>query len=314
VLALALLFGLEGKNEARAVSLSTTTTNLQAAAFCAALRRFYAAGGFFRSSPIGMALPAKGPAADLPMLTAPLARRNEDGAPAYPHEIHAITDTAEPHALIRNALTAQQDQSAIVVLAGPATNLVMALDLPGVPDLVARKVRYLVVMGGAFPEGGPEPHIRADVDSAKELFAGWPTPVVAVGQEVGRELPYPASSIERDFAWAPAHPVVDAYRAFRAMPYDAPGWDLTAVLYAVRPQESYFALSEPGTVRVLDDGRTGFAPAPAGKHRHLIFDPAQKERVIKTWTELVSTKPVPRRPRFGTQQQEQKKPPEAAKK
>jgi hypothetical protein len=121
---------------------------------------------------------------------------------------------------------------------------------------------------------------------------------VASGQEVGETLVFPASSIEKDFAWSANHPVVDAYRASKAMPYDAPIWDMTAALYAVRPQEGYFELSAPGTISVLDDGRTRFTPSPEGKHRYFILVPAQKERIIRTFVEIASAKPVPKQPRF----------------
>jgi hypothetical protein len=163
-------------------------------------------------------------------------------------------------------------------------------------------VRFLSVVAGAYPDGQPEFNVKADILAAKKLFAEWPTPIVASGHEVGEALPFPASSIDKDFAWSPAHPVVDAYRAYKPMPYDAPTWDMTAVLYAVRPQEGYFKLSSPGTISVLDDGRTKFAPSPEGKHRYLILDPAQKERIIKTYTEIASAKPVPRQPRFRPKQ------------
>jgi hypothetical protein len=100
------------------------------------------------------------------------------------------------------------------------------------------------------------------------------------------------------------------------MPYDTPTWDMTAVLYAVRPKEGYFKLSDPGTITVSDDGRTMFTASPDGKHQYLILDPAQKERIISTFVEISSAKPVPRqRVRPPQQQQEKKisppKPPEA---
>ena len=113
----------------------------------------------------------------------------------------------------------------------------------------------------------------SDIAAARKLFAEWPTPVVAVGSEVGDALPYPGASIEKDFAWSPAHPVVDAYRALKPMPYDAPASALAAVLHAVHPEDGYFTLSDPGTITVQDDGRTRFTPAADGRHRYLIVDP-----------------------------------------
>jgi inosine-uridine nucleoside N-ribohydrolase len=305
-LALALLYGFDGKNEARVVSVSVSKPNLKAAAFCEAIGRFYAGavssgfGGFGRTLPIGLASDGK-MAEDTPMLTVPLSKRNAQDAPVYEHGIHNLNDTAEVAALIRNAFTAQYDQNAIVVLAGPATNLVKVLDLPGAKDLIAHKVRFLSVVAGSYPDGRPEFNIKTDIPAARKLFAEWPTPIVATGREVGEALLFPASSIEKDFAWSPAHPVVDAYRAYKAMPYDTPTWDMAAVLYAVRPQEGYFKLSSPGTIGVLDDGGAKFTPSPDGKHRYLILDPAQKERILKTYTEIASAKPVPRQPRFRQQ-------------
>ena len=67
----------------------------------------------------------------------------------------------------------------------------------------------------------------------------------------------------------------------------------------MRPQEGYFKLSEPGTILVSDDGRASFTPSANGKHRNLIFDPAQKEKVLAAFVELASTHPVPRRGRRG---------------
>jgi len=152
---------------------------------------------------------------------------------------------------------------------------------------------------GSSPTGAPDSSITADVAAAKRLFAEWPTPIVAVGSEVGEALPYPGASIEKDFAWSPAHPVVDAYRAYKAMPYDAPSPALAAVLHAALPDEGYFTLSEPGTISVHDEGRTRFAPQADGKHRYLIVDPAQKARVLTEYTSLVTAPPAPRPGRRG---------------
>src|SRR5262249_10919522 len=150
------------------------------------------------------------------------------------------------------------------------TNLVKILDLPGVKQLVAHKVRYLAIACGAYPDGEPELNIKADIPAARKLFAEWPTPIIAAGREVGEALRYPAASIERDFAWSPAHPIVDAYRAYRPMPYDASAPAMAAVLHAIRPKEEYFRLSSAGIIAVLDDGRAKFTPSGQGQHRYLI--------------------------------------------
>jgi len=224
---------------------------------------------------------------DSPMLSAALSKNT------YPHDIRTVNDTADVAPLIRNALTAQHDQNAIVVLTGPATNLAKVLDLRGNRELIASKVRFLAIAAGAYPDGAPETQITSDTPAARKLFAEWPTPIVASGYEVGEPLRFPAVAIEKDFAWAPHHPIVDVYRAHKPMPYDAPTWAMSAMLYAVRPQEGYFKLSDPGTISVLDDGRTRFTASADGKHRYLILDPAQKDRILQTYTEVASAKPEP---------------------
>ena len=127
--------------------------------------------------------------------------------------------------------------------------------------------------------------IKSDVAAARRLFAEWPTPIVAVGSEVGDALPYPGASIEKDFAWSPVHPVVDAYRAVQADALRRAGVRAGRGALCRAPDDGYFKLSDPGTISVLDDGRTRFTPAADGKHRYLIVDPAQKERVTSLYTD-----------------------------
>jgi hypothetical protein len=283
VLALAMLHGFDGKEEARIAAVTISTPSLEAAQFCDAVRAFYAsattgmAAIFAHHMPVGLA--DGKPAASLPLWSAPLAN-NETS-------VKNLNDTAEVTTLIRNSLMAYDDQNAAVVLSGPATDLAQLLDMYGVRDLIARKVKVLCVV--------EEAGVAADIASARKVFAEWPGPIVAVGREIGAALPFPAESIERDFAWSPAHPVVEAYRAYKPMPYDAPSGAMAALLYAVRDKEGYFRLSPAGTIAVLPDGRTTLTESDGGKHHYLVLDPDQKERIIQTYIEMASMKPIPRK-------------------
>ncbi len=291
-LALAMLYGLQGKNTVRLISVSVNKPNLKAAEYCDVVTRFYMGepGGFFAPTPIGLTLaPRMDP--DPAMVVAPLARQNAEGKPQYSCGIAKLNETADPVAQIRNALTSQFDQNAVVVLKGPATNLAGVLELPGARELVARKAKLLVVTDFA-----------RDATAARKVLAGWPTPIVYAPAEVGDALPFPGASIEKDFAWSPAHPVVDAYRAYKPMPYDAPSWAMTAVLHAARPAEPDFKLSDPGTLSVSAAGAVQFTSAPQGKHRQLVYDPDQKDKIIQTYVELASAKPTGRPARFRPKQ------------
>jgi hypothetical protein len=284
-LALAVLYGLQARSESRVVSVTTSKPALSSAIFGDILVRFYTGepGGFFVPQPIGMS--TAGPAAaDTPLVSAVLAKE-------YSRGIKKLNDTADPVATIRNALSAQFDQNAAVVLAGPAANLAGVLALPGARDLIARKVKLLCVAGWRGGAGA------ADPASARKLFAEWPSPIVAVPKETGDALAFPAAAMDKELAWTPNHPIVDAWKAAGAK--DAPSWAMAAALHAVRPQETYFQLSDPGTIGAADDGRSTFTPSPGGKHRNLLVNPDAKDKAIAAYLELASTKQVPRRGRRG---------------
>jgi hypothetical protein len=302
MLAVAMLNGLTAKTEARRISLSVSQPSLISAQLADVIATFYRgrpaggpAGGVGAITEGMIGMPeGRGPADDKAALGALLAKKAADGTPLYTSTISGLVNTAESAILIRNLLLAQHDGNAAIVLAGPATGVVRLLGLYRSGPQITAKCKQLVVAAGSFPAGPPEATIKSDLAAARKLFAEWTTPIVAVGSEVGDALPYPGSSIEKDFAWAPAHPIVDAYRALKPMPYDAPAAALAAVLYAVHPDDDYFKVSDPGTISVLDDGRTRFTPGPEGTHRYVIVDPAQKERIITLYTAMVSAAPAPR--------------------
>jgi hypothetical protein len=257
VLALAQLLSYQSRQEVRLTSVSTSANNLKTAAFCDLMVRTYGA-----SLPIGMAVNVPASTTVPPMLSTVLAKTTPEGKPAYNRVVERLNDTADPVALIRNALTAQQDQNSVVVLAGPPLNLLGLLALPEGKKLIQKKVRALVVAGSA---------------DAK-LLGEWPGPAIVAGREIGEALPFPGACIEEDFTWAPSHPVVDAYRAAKAMPYDAAATAMAAVLYARHPEEGYFKLSDS-----------------QGNRRQLLADMNQKERVIQAYRQTVGSKPPERR-------------------
>ncbi len=146
VLALSVLFGLEDAREAKVASVSTTRDDLRVAAFCDVVARFLGGAGAARMPlPIGCPATAKSAGTVGPMVAAVLDKQAADGKPAYARGIEKLNDTADAAALIRNAVSAQQPLNGVVMLAGPATNLAQVLALPGASELIAKRVRALVV-------------------------------------------------------------------------------------------------------------------------------------------------------------------------
>ena len=257
VLALAMLFGFAALQQVRVPSVSTSRYNLKTAAFLDVVARFFAAdlAGDFVSNkiplPIGMHSAGRPSDAVAPMLSAALTKAGADGAPVYPRGIEKLNDTADPVALMRNALSGQQDQNGAIILAGQPANLLGIMANPDAKMWPAKKVRVLSIAAGRFTEGPADPVIRADIAGFRKLLAEWPTRIVMAGSELNEALPFPGSSLDAVASWAPNHPVVDAYRAHKPMPYDAPSQALAAVLSTVNPADNYFTL--PGSTTAAHD-------------------------------------------------------------
>lgn len=311
LLALALLNGLSAKQEARRISLSVSRPSLNAARLADVIAEFYPilplGAGF---STVGM-LDGAVPRDDAPALARLLAAKAPDGAPLYETRVERYIDTADNATLMRNLLLAQHDENAIVVLAGPATGVARLLALHGARAQIAAKVKLLVVAAGAYPAGNAEAAIAADVAAARRVFAEWPTPVLAVGSEVGEAVRLPLAKLVEGTAWSSAHPITAACRALAAAAPDVPTTAAAGVLHALRPDDGALIASPPGTISVLDDGRTRFVASPGGRHRYLSVHPAQRERLLATYASLASEPPAPRPVRKGPPMANAGAPPDA---
>jgi purine nucleosidase len=271
-LALAVIHALESRGEAKLLAVTITKDNRYAAPYIDIVDTFYGRP----QVPIGVVKNGKTPE-DSAMIRVPVesnkyARRG--GAPGDAVEV------------LRKALGGAADGSVVIAQVGFSTNLARLLAADR--ELVARKVKLLSVMAGAFPTGPPEYNVKTDIPSAQKVFEEWPTPIVFSGFEIGKALLFPATAVEHGFTWVKDHPVADAYRAYMKMPYDRPTWDLTAVLYGVRPDAGYFGLSAPGRVTVDEKGVTHFAEVAGGRHRYLLL--GDKGRALEALV-LLATQP-----------------------
>ena len=282
-LALAMLHAMESRGECRLLGVTVTKDNPWAPVFVDLVNTFYGRGQI----PVGMVKGGVTPEGS-PMIQAPAERRRADGTLVYPRRLASGAEAPEAVGLLRRLLAAEKDGSVVIVQVGFSTNLARLLDAPADVDLVKRKVKLLSVMAGNFVEPKPEFNVEKDTASARKLFDQWPGEIVASGYEIGDAMKFPAARIEKDFAWAPDHPVVDAYRAYMKMPYDRQTWDLTAVLYAVRPGGGYFELSSPGRITADDAGRTSFRADAAGKHRYLVLPELLRARTLECMVGLAS--------------------------
>jgi inosine-uridine nucleoside N-ribohydrolase len=212
----------------------------------------------------------------------------------YPRR--SIADSLpEGYKLLRRLLAKAPDQSVVLVVVGPETNIARLLQstsdehsqLNGV-ELVKQKVKLVSVMGGMYTHefDFPEWNIVQDLEAAKILFAQCPVPLVASGFEIGDKFRYPANSILHDFNGGDANPLVMSYKTYEKMPYDRQTWDLTSVLYAIEPEKAYFDLSPKGKISIAADGKSVFA-AGNGQHQYLVYKKNQQQ-VLDRLVELVT--------------------------
>ena len=282
-LALAMLHALQSRGECRLVGVTLTKDNPWAPVYVDLVNTFYGRGQI----PVGMVKGGVTPE-DSKMIQAPSMRQRADGTLVYPRRLANGAEAVEAVALLRRLLAAEKDGSVVIVQVGFSTNLARLLDTPADLELLRRKVKLLSVMAGNFVQPKAEFNVQKDTAAARKLFERWPGEMVVSGFEIGEAMKFPAARIEHDFAWAADHPVVDAYRNYLKMPYDRQTWDLTAVLYAVRPSGGYFNLSEPGKIASDDAGRTTFQKAAEGRHRYLVLTEAQKARTLECMIGLAS--------------------------
>jgi len=292
-LALAVLHALDSRAECRLIAVTLTKDNRWAAPYVSLVNAFYGKPDI----PVGVVRNGKTPG-DAPMISVPSQRKTTGGSLLYPRRIEDGAKAPDAVTVLRKALAAEKDGTVVVVQVGFSTNLARLLDskpdaaspLSG-QELVKRKVRLLSAMAGRFPDGKPEYNVQVDIPAAQTVFHRWPGAIVASGWEIGAAILYPAQSIENDFRYVDHHPVADAYRAYKKMPYDRPTWDLTSALYAVRPGRGYFSLSQPGRIRVDDEGKTRLEPSAGGPHRYLVVSETQKARTLAALETLASQPP-----------------------
>ncbi|HEV3342420.1 MAG TPA: nucleoside hydrolase [Pirellulales bacterium] len=293
-LALGVIHALRSRHECRLLAVTINKDEPSCAPFVDLVNTFYGEAAV----PVGLVRNGKTPEAS--RYTGPVVEARDNGRLRYPRDLASGRDAPDAVELLRETLAGQPNGSVVIVAVGFSTNLARLLDSPADDrikqtglELVAAKCRLLSMMAGQFGgnERRPEYNVVTDLPSASSVFARWPTPIVASGFEIGTAVLFPGRSIESDFGYVDHHPLCDAYRAYDRMPYDRPTWDLTSVLYAVRPDRGYFGLSQPGVIEVDDKGVTSFRPRPDGKHRYLTIDREQIERTREALVLLASQPP-----------------------
>ncbi len=203
-------------------------------------------------------------------------------AEEFPHKLKSAEDAPDAAMLYRKVLAAQPDASVTMISVGQLTNFRNLLrteagehsKLSG-EDLVRRKVKVWVCMGGKMPRGR-EANLIHDGPAAASAIRHWPTPIVFSGYEIGSQIMTGAGLRK-----APEDsPVRRAYELYNGLE-DRQSWDQTAVLYAVRgpsgKTRDFWDLHTTGYLHVEDDGSNQWRDAPDRDHSYLVRKMAPEE-------------------------------------
>ncbi|WP_295794108.1 nucleoside hydrolase [Mucilaginibacter sp.] len=183
----------------------------------------------------------------------------------YPHKIKTNAEAADAVTLYRKILAAQPDNSVTIVTVGFLTNLSNLLNTPADEyspltgkELVKRKVKLLVSMGGKFPSGY-EFNIMKDAPASKNVYDNWGTPVIFSGFEIGVKIKAGLPLIGN--ASIKNSPVKDVFKLSIPMAKeDSLGrcsWDETAVLIAIKGYGQWYTLHK-GKMTIATDGSNGW--------------------------------------------------------
>ena len=201
----------------------------------------------------------------------------------YPHD--AVRENLpEPADLYREILADQDDSSVTIVTVGYLPNLAALLrsgpddvsPLSG-PELVQKKVKLWVCMGGVFPSGSEHNLTFLYPEDAQYAIENWPGRIIFTGWEVGKEV-ITGFEVQK---YLKNSPVTEGYKlyycswAFDGNPYYAYynghySWDQTAVLIATRGYEDYWDIVEEGYNKVAADGTNEWVTTENRDHAYVV--------------------------------------------
>ena len=224
------------------------------------------------------------------------SRFAETIAKEFPHSLKSADDAPDAAVLYRKVLAGQPDKSVVMVSVGQVTNFKNLLttspdehsDLDGI-ELVKRKVKAWVCMGGKFPEGR-ESNLIHDGPAAAHAIANWPTLIVFSGFEIGNKI-MTGAELQQVPKGTPVRRAFELYNGLK----DRQSWDQTAALYAVRGLDGglsdYWDIRTEGYCHVNEDGSNEWRTSPDKDHAYLV-QKMEPEKIAAVIEELMLRRPL----------------------
>jgi hypothetical protein len=224
------------------------------------------------------------------------SRYAETIAREFPGKTKSYDDAPAATEIYRRILSAQPDNSVVIVTVGDVTNMRDLLEtktdafseMAG-PDLVRRKVKRWVCMGGGYPEHlDPKVYGNFKTDPAAVVAAvsNWPGTIwfTGIGDDIltgGRLRETPANN-----------PVRRIYEIYLGNKPTRPSWDLVSVLYAIRPDAPFWKLKTDGYNHIFENGTNQWREQPDKDHVLVDLKPGTNDEVQKIFDELMIKPPA----------------------
>jgi len=273
--ALAMLHALSDRGECEILAVTHCCRGRQYGACIEAINRYYGRADI----PVGVFDDSSSASAG-----------NDVYASAIAERFPSHTEYPDSLTLLRKTLSQAEDGEVTLAVIGSMHTMSRLLEseaddissLSG-RELIERKIRSTVVMGGRFHASWPEPivfldgyvvdtefNIRDDIPSARLVCREWPGELTFCSYEIG----YPIITAQEFQQNEPeGNPAAMCYRLWHERTgSDGLGresWDLATVLYAVRPEAGIWNLHPDGKISVDEKGITTWNDVP-GRHRYLL--------------------------------------------
>lgn len=195
-------------------------------------------------------------------------------AEEFPAALKSWQDAEEAASLYRRLLAGSPDESVEIVTIGHLTSLQQLLEsgsddhspLNGY-DLVQKKVRRWICMGGQFPAGKEANFYRPDPLSTVYCIGHWKKDVIFCGWEIGNLVITGGSWLKDNLP--EGHPVRRAYELYNGFA-GRQSWDQIAVLLLVPGFERYVEFVY-GECVVAQDGSNTWKNQEHGEHKYVVF-------------------------------------------
>ncbi len=198
---------------------------------------------------------------------------NQQIAEEFPQDL-GVSGAWDAVELYRKILSEQEDSSVVIITVGFITNIndLLNSDSDGYSDLnglelVQKKVKRWVCMGGGYPSSGGEFNFNQDAAATVYAVENWPNPIFFSGFEIGVSILTGAKLAETP----ESNPIRRAYElAGGYVGSTRSSWDQTAVLAAIRDPLLYWDLESTGYCHVFENGSNEWRSSPDKDHNYLI--------------------------------------------